>query len=387
VPASVPPLVPFTIHTDQSVLDDLRDRLRRTRWTDQMAGTGWDYGTDVDYLRELCGYWADGFDWRATEARLNRWPHLRTTIDGTQVHAIHATSPHPGAVPLLLTHGWPGSVIEFLGVIDRLVDPPSYGGDAADAFHVVCPSLPGYGWSGPTPEPGWHVRRVADAWAELMTRLGYPRFAAQGGDWGGLITAQLGAYHPQRLLGIHLNLVPPPRPTKEQLAMASPAELESLTAMKRFQETETGYQAIQGTKPQTLAHGLADSPAGLAGWIIEKFRTWSDCGGDVEKAFSRDDLLANLTTYWVTETIGSSIRLYYESLHAGLFGAPDQPITVPTGVAVFPREIYIPPRRFVESHYDVRSWNEMPRGGHFAAMEQPELFVADVAAFFRTLRP
>ncbi|KQC37811.1 epoxide hydrolase family protein [Frankia sp. ACN1ag] len=380
-------LQPFTIDVPDAVLDDLRHRLRRTRWTEQIPGTGWDLGTDVDYLRGLCAYWADGFDWRAAEARLNRWPHLRTVIDGTTVHALHARSPHPDAVPLLLTHGWPGSIVEFGGVIDRLVDPPSYGGDAADAFHVICPSLPGYGWSGPTVERGWHVRRIADAWAELMTCLGYDRFAAQGGDWGGAITAHLGAYHPDRLLGIHLNLVPPPPMTREERANLTPEEIADLDFARRFAQYETGYQAIQGTKPQTLAHALADSPAGLAGWIVEKFRTWSDCDGDVEKAISRDDLLTNITTYWVTETIGSSIRLYYETRAAGLLGAPERQVSTPTGAAIFPKEIYRPARAVIARHYNLRRWTVQPHGGHFAALEQPELFTADVTAFFRTLRP
>ncbi|KJE19934.1 putative hydrolase or acyltransferase of alpha/beta superfamily [Frankia torreyi] len=377
---------PFTVRTDQAVLDDLGDRLRRTRWTDQIPGTGWEYGTDLAYLRDLCEYWGDGFDWRAAEARINRWPHVLTTVDGTPIHAIHARSPHPGAVPLLLIHGWPGSVIEFLDVIDRLADPPAYGGDPAEAFHVVCPSLPGYGWSGPTREGGWHIRRVADALVELMARLGYPRFAAQGGDWGGIAASLLGAHHPDRLLAIHLNLVLAPPPDEAMMAALSAAERAALERVVRFTQTETGYQAIQGTKPQTLAHGLADSPAGLAGWIVEKFRAWSDCDGDVEKAISRDDLLTNITTYWVTGTIGSSVRLYRESMRAGLFGPPDRPVTVPTGVAVFPREIVTPPRRCVEAHYDLRYWSELPRGGHFAALEQPELFAEDVRAFFRLLR-
>ncbi|MCM3923295.1 epoxide hydrolase [Frankia sp. AiPs1] len=380
-------LQPFTIDVPDAVLDDLRQRLRRTRWTEQIPGTGWDLGTDVDYLRGLCAYWADGFDWRAAEARLNRWPHLRTVIDGTTVHALHARSPHPGAVPLLLTHGWPGSIVEFGGVIDRLVDPPAYGGDAADAFHVICPSLPGYGWSGPTVERGWHVRRIADAWAQLMTRLGYDRFAAQGGDWGGAITAHLGAYHPDRLFGIHLNLVPPPPMTRDERANLTPEEIADLDFARRFAQYETGYQAIQGTKPQTLAHALADSPAGLAGWIVEKFRTWSDCDGNVEKAISRDDILTNITTYWVTETIASSIRLYYETRAAGLLGAPERQISTPTGAAIFPKEIYRPARAVIARHYNLQRWTVQPHGGHFAALEQPELFTADVTAFFRTLRP
>ena len=377
---------PYSIKTAQSVLDDLRERLVRTRWPDQIDGAGWDYGTESGYLQDLCAYWANGYDWRSAEQRLNEWPHFLTTIDGTGLHFIHARSTHAGAIPLLLTHGWPGSIVEFLGVIGPLVDPPAHGGDAADAFDVVCPSLPGYAWSGPTRQRGWDVRRVADALAALMTELGYERFGAQGGDWGGLLTSQLGAYHAHRLLGIHLNLVITPPPTEADMAGLSEAELAALGRMAAFQRTEFGYQAIQGTKPQSLAYGLNDSPAGLAGWIVEKFRTWSDCGGDVERAFSRDDLLTNIMAYWVTGTIGSSTRLYYESMKGGAFPVPDIRVSAPTGVAVFPKEIFSPPRRWVENHYHLCHWSELPRGGHFAAMEQPALFVEDVRAFFRLFR-
>jgi len=377
---------PYSIKTAQSVLDDLRERLVRTRWPDQIDGAGWDYGTESGYLQDLCAYWANGYDWRSAEQRLNEWPHFLTTIDGTGLHFIHARSTHAGAIPLLLTHGWPGSIVEFLRVIGPLVDPPAHGGDAADAFDVVCPSLPGYAWSGPTRQRGWDVRRVADALAALMTELGYERFGAQGGDWGGLLTSQLGAYHAHRLLGIHLNLVITPPPTEADMAGLSEAELAALGRMAAFQRTEFGYQAIQGTKPQSLAYGLNDSPAGLAGWIVEKFRTWSDCGGDVERAFSRDDLLTNIMAYWVTGTIGSSTRLYYESMKGGAFPVPDIRVSAPTGVAVFPKEIFSPPRRWVENHYHLCHWSELPRGGHFAAMEQPALFVEDVRAFFRLFR-
>jgi microsomal epoxide hydrolase len=376
----------FAIEVEESVLDDLHERLRRTRWTDQMEGTGWDYGTDLGYLQELCSYWLETYDWRAAEKRLNQWPHFLTRVDGAQIHFIHVRSPHPDAIPLLLIHGWPGSVVEFLDVIGPLVDPPAHAGDAADAFDIVVPSLPGYAWSGPTNARGWDVRRVADAFSVLMTELGYERFGSQGGDWGGLITSQLGAHHADRLVGIHLNLVVTPPPAEADVMALPEGELAKLGRMQEFQRTETGYQAIQSTRPQTLAHGLSDSPAGLAAWIIEKFRAWSDCDGDVERAFSRDDLLTNVMAYWLTGTIGSSIRLYYETMRDGGFPAPDIPIRVPTGVAVFPREIFTPPRSWVEQHYDLRHWTEQPRGGHFAAMEQPDLFVDDVRTFFRVLR-
>jgi microsomal epoxide hydrolase len=378
---------PYTISVDEAVLDDLRQRLKRTRWADQIEGAGWDYGTEREYLRDLCGYWADSFDWLAAEARLNAWPHVVTAVDGQRLHAIHAQSPHAGATPLMLVHGWPGSVVEFLDVIGPLVDPPAYGGDASDAFSVVCPSLPGYCWSGPTTTRGWDVERVAAALVQLMEQLGYPRFGYQGGDWGGLIGSRLGANAPERLLGLHLNLVAVPPPTgPEAFAALTEPELAAMQEYAAFSEQETGYSAIQGTKPQSLAYALTDSPAGLAAWIVEKFRRWSDCNGDVESAFRRDHLLTNITAYWVTGTIGSSMRLYYESMRAGTFGAPAEPVRVPTGVALFPRELLRPPRAWVEAHYDLRHWTEMPRGGHFAAMEQPELFARDVRAFFRTVR-
>ncbi len=376
---------PFEIAVDQAVLDDLSARLRATRWPDCVPGSGWDYGTDRDYLQDLCRFWADGFDWRRAEARLNAYPHFLTEIDGERLHYLHARSPHPGAVPLLLTHGWPGSVVEFLHVIGPLVDPPSYGGDAADAFSVVCPSIPGYAWSGPTRQRGWDIRRVAGALATLMAELGYRRYGAQGGDWGAIATAHLGVLDAGHLLGIHLNMANAPRPPGSDDALLTAAEQADLAAMRAFRAAETGYQAIQGTKPQSLAYGLADSPAGLAGWIVEKFRTWSDADGDLDAVIDRDDLLANLTTYWVTGTAGSAARLYYETRQAGST-MPAGRVAVPTGVARFPREIYRPPRPWVEAAFDVRRWTVMPRGGHFAALEQPELLVADVRAFFRQLR-
>ena len=377
---------PFVVAVPDDQLADLRARLRATRWPDALPGAGWDHGTDLGYLQELCASWADDFDWRQAEARLNAWPQFRTVVDGTQLHHLHVRSPHPGALPLLLTHGWPGSVVEFLGLIGPLTDPPAYGGDAADAFDVVVPSLPGYGWSGPTREAGWDVRRVARALATLMADLGYERYGAQGGDWGGIATAHLGVLDAAHLVGVHLNMANARRPPGSDDATLTADEQRDLAEMRHFRERETGYQAIQGTKPQTLAYALNDSPAGLAGWVVEKFRTWSDCGGDVESVISRDDLLTNLTVYWVTRTAGSSARLYYETLSTGLPVMPTERVEVPTGIARFPREIYRPPRRWVEEAFDVRRWTVMPRGGHFAALEQPELLVDDVRAFFRDLR-
>lgn len=278
-------------------------------------------------------------------------------------------------------------MLEFLKIIGPLTDPVAHGGQAEDAFHVVCPSMPGYGWSGPTTEPGWDIRRVAESEAGLMQALGYDRYGAQGGDWGAIATRTLGTLVPDRLVGIHVNmaLAIPPK-VDDPLAGLTDQELAGLAAGRRFAKEESGYQAIQGTKPQTLAYGLYDSPAGLAGWIVEKFRTWSDCGGDVERSFTRDELLGNIMAYWVTGTIGSSVRLYCETMRSGRFGSNDMVIDVPTGVAVFPAEVYRPPRSWVERQYNLVRWTEMPRGGHFAAMEEPELLVDDIRAFFRPLR-
>jgi microsomal epoxide hydrolase len=382
---------PFRVDVPDPVLDDLRARLARTRWPNQLEGAGWDYGTELGYLQDLCAYWRDVFDWRAQEARLNRWEHFTDEIDGQRIHFLHARSPEADALPLVITHGWPGSIVEFLEVIEPLRDPRAHGGAAADAFHVVCPSLPGYGFSGPTRERGWNPGRVARAWATLMSRLGYSRYGAQGGDWGAIVTGQLARLDPGHVCGIHLNMVTAGQPPGFDPARLTDSEKRALADMAAFVDQGSGYMRIQGTRPQSLGYGLEDSPAGLAGWIVEKFRAWSDCADasgerDVERAFTRDELLTNLTVYWATGTATSSARLYCETLRAGGFGGPAGRIEVPTGCAIFPGEILRPPRAWAEAAYDVRRWTEMPRGGHFAAFEQPELFVEDVRAFFRELR-
>jgi microsomal epoxide hydrolase len=319
---------------------------------------------------------------------LNQQQHFRTEIDGQPIHFVHARSKLEGALPLLITHGWPGSVFEFHKILGPLTDPEAYGGSAADAFHVVCPSMPGYGWSGPTLEPGWDVRRVAQVEAKLMALLGYERYGAQGGDWGAIVTSHLGLVDPGHLAGIHLNMVVvgPPAGVENPLEGVAPEELAGLADMASFQKNETGYQQIQGTKPQTLGMGLNDSPAGLAGWIVEKFRSWSDCDGDVEKRFSKDELLTNIMIYWTTQTINSSLRLYCESMRSGRFAPAGEKIQVPTGCAIFPKEIIRPPRSWAEAAYDVRRWTVFESGGHFAALEEPEVLVGDVRAFFRELR-
>jgi epoxide hydrolase len=374
----------FEIRVDDSVLDDLRDRLALTRLPDQIEGTGWEYGIPVDYVRELVEYWRDTYDWRAQEARLNELAHFRTSIDGQSIHFIHARSPHAEAFPLLLTHGWPGSVVEFLDVIPRLTDPETHDGSAADAFHVVVPSLPGYGFSEPTRTRGWDVGRIASVFAELMGRLGYERYGAQGGDWGAQVATRIGPLDPEHCAAIHLNMPLAERP--DEPVPLSEAEQADLAVMAHFRREESGYAQEQGTKPQTLGVALNDSPAGLLAWIVEKFRAWSDCDGHPENAFTRDQLITNVMTYWVTQTITSSTRLYWERMH---IDAPeDAPgfVGVPTGIARYPKEALRIPRPWVERRYNVTHWVDMPRGGHFAAMEQPTLFVDDLRSFFRTVR-
>jgi pimeloyl-ACP methyl ester carboxylesterase len=374
----------FQVHFDDADLDDLGQRLARARLPDQIEGTGWEYGIPRDYLRELVDYWRDAYDWRAQEARLNELDHFRTRIDGQSVHFVHVRSTHPDALPLLLTHGWPGSVVEFLDVIPRLVQPEAHGGRTEDAFHVVAPSLPGYGLSEPPRTRGWDVSRIARAFVELMSRLGYARYLAQGGDWGAQVTTRIGALDPDHCAAIHLNM-PLASPPGEPVALTDD-EKADLAAMGRFQNEESGYALEQGTRPQTLGVGLNDSPAGLLAWIVEKFRAWSDCDGHPENVFTRDRLITNVMLYWLTQTPTSSARLYWESRHSGAWNEKLAFVDVPTGVARYPREVLRFPRAWVERQYNVTHWADMPRGGHFAAMEQPELFVEDLRRFSRGLR-
>jgi len=387
---------PFRIDIPQADLDDLHDRLDRTRWPQEIPGSGWAYGVPVGYLRELADHWRHRYDWRAAEARLNAWPQFTTEIDGAHIHFAHIRSPEPDAVPLILTHGWPGSVVEFLDVVGPLTDPVAHGGDAADAFHVVVPSIPGFGFSGPTTESGWEPGRIADAWAELMTRLGYERFGAQGGDWGAAISRELGRAHPGRVTGVHLNLLPGAQataePTLEELAGLSPAERErtlaSWESWSAWTADASAYAAVHATRPQTVAYGLTDSPVGQLAWIIEKFREWTDTEELPEEAIDRDLLLTNVMVYWLTGTANSAARIYYERAHTttGRFARPTEPSTAPTALALFPAELQIALRHRAERTDTIVRWTPYDRGGHFAALEVPELLVADVRAFFRTLR-
>ena len=378
---------PFTLRVPDEQIADLTDRLRRTRFPDQAPGEPWAYGTDLAYLRELVAYWAERFDWRAQEARLNALPQYRVPLHDIDLHYLHVPGAGPDPMPLLLLHGWPGSVFEFLEIIPRLTDPARFGGDARDAFTVVAPSLPGFGLSFAPGQARFSAEAIADCLAELMTgELGYRRFGAQGGDWGSFVAARLGLVHAEHLAGIHLNLLPIRR-DRAPVADPTSEERRYLDELALWLAEETGYQLIQGTRPQTLAYGLTNSPAGLAAWIIEKFRAWSDCGGEVEAALDRDHMLANIALYWFTGAIGSSFWPYYARLH-GPWPIPDgRTVDVPTGYCQFPREILRPPRSLAARTFsDIRRWSVMDKGGHFAAMEQPDALAAEVRAFFRPLR-
>lgn len=374
---------PFRIAVADGVLDDLRARLRRTRWPEAELVADGSQGAPLAWIQDICRYWAEGYDWRRREARLNGFAQFTTTIDGLAIHFLHVRSPHPDAMPLLMTHGWPGSVVEFLEVIAPLTDPSAHGGSAADAFHVVCPSLPGFGFSAKPTTTGWGVDRIAAAWCALMARLGYRRYGAHGGDWGSAVTSSLGAQDPQHCAGIHITLAMGSRPALD--GQPGPDEARALERARYYKDWDSGYSKQQSTRPQTLAYGLTDSPAGQAAWILEKFQAWTDCDGHPENILSRDELLDNVMLYWVTASAASSARLYWESFGPGRRST--QPVTVPTGVAVFPKEIVPPVRRWMESRYpDIRHWTEMPRGGHFAAFEQPGLLVDDLRKFFGALR-
>jgi pimeloyl-ACP methyl ester carboxylesterase len=374
---------PFRAEIPQADLDDLRDRLARTRWPDQLPGVGWDYGIPLDYVQELAEYWRTGYDWRVHEQKLNAFPQFTTVIDGQRVHFLHVRSDVPDAMPLVMTHGWPGSIVEFMEVIGPLTDPAAYGGDPADAFHLVVPSIPGFGFSGPTTDRGWDVRRIARTWDELMRRLGYQRYGAQGGDWGSAISRELGLLVPGHLVGVHLNMLFTPV-IPDDVPDLTEEDKARLDRLRSFRVTGSGYAAIQSTRPQTLAYGLTDSPAGQLAWIVEKFGEWTD-NGLPHEAVDRDQLLTNVMLYWLTGTAGSSARLYFETARTRGSGPPETS-DAPTGIAVFPREIAMPVRRLAERSNNIVHWSELDRGGHFAAMEAPDLLVRDVREFFRKLR-
>jgi pimeloyl-ACP methyl ester carboxylesterase len=387
VPSGVA-IQPFRIAIPDADVDDLRDRLARTRWPAELSTGGWSRGVPGPYVRELAEYWRTGYDWRNAEAQLNEQPQFTTAIDGQDIHFIHVRSPEPGALPLVLTHGWPGSFVEFRRVIGPLADPRAHGGDPADAFHLVIPSMPGFGFSSPVRETGWTTERIAGAWAELMDRLGYQRYGAQGGDFGAFVSPALARRAPDRVLGIHLNaatygFIPWGEVADDELATFSDVEKARLERLGRFYSEGNGYFQIQATRPNTIGYGLTDSPVGQLAWIVDKFKEWTHPPVDLpERAISRDDLLTNVSIYWLTRTGASSAHIYYESVHSGSYGDP--PLATPTGVAVFAEDVAI--RRFGERGFNIVHWSDFDQGGHFAAMEVPDLLVADVRAFFRGLR-
>ena len=360
----------FRIEISDGAIDDLKRRLETTRWPDAETPDDWSQGIPLAYMQELCAYWASDYDWRATEARINQFPQFKTEIEGLDIHFLYVRSKHADALPLIITHGWPGSVVEFLKVIEPLTDPTAHGGEASDAFHVVCPSLPGYGFSDKPTTTGWGVEKIATAWDTLMTRLGYERYVSQGGDWGAAITTVIGMQDLGHCIGIHVNM-PTARPTKESLGNPTEREQRALAGGKHYQDWDSGYSKQQSTRPQTLGYGLVDSPAGQAAWILEKFWSWTDCDGHPENVLTRDELLDNVMLYW--ESFG----------RARGAGSVD----LPTGCSIFPREIVPVPRSWAEEGYrNIVYWNELEKGGHFAAFEQPELFVEELRKCFRLMR-
>jgi pimeloyl-ACP methyl ester carboxylesterase len=372
---------PYVIAVGDEVLEDLRDRLTRTRWPEEELVEDWSQGIPLSYVQEMCDYWAKSYEWREREATLNRFDHFTSVIDDCEIHYVHQRSPHQDATALLLSHGWPGSIVEFHKVIEPLTNPTAFGGRAEDAFHVICPSLPGYGFSGNPPTTGWGVEKIADVFTELVTGLGYEEFGAQGGDWGSAITTAIGGRHPEHCLGIHLNMVMRGKRPKDR--EPNEEEQAALKAAAHYTEWDSGYSTQQGTRPQTLGYGLTDSPAGQLAWILEKFWAWTDNEGHPEDALSKDEMLDNVMLYWVTKSATSSARLYWESFR----GLRPAQVNVPTGVACFPHEIIPPVRAWSDGIYtDIRRWTKMPKGGHFAAFEQPELFIDDVRSFFAEIR-
>ena len=377
---------PYKIEVPQAILDDLQERLAHMRWPDEVASAGWDYGANLAYMKELAEYWLTQFDWRAQERAINAFAHYRAKIDDWDIHFIHERGRGPNPLPLIITHGWPSSFFEMLKIIPLLTDPASHGGDPADSFDVIVPSMPGYGFSSRPTRRGITTADIAHLWARLMTEgLEYRRFGAHGGDIGAGVTTRLGFQYPDQIVGIHVTAVagPNPTPTADELSEAERAFLE---IGERWEVEEGGYRHIQATRPQTLAYGLNDSPIGLAAWIVEKFRAWSDCSGEVERRFTKDELLTNVTIYWVTETINSSIRLYYEHRHNPRLFNPGQHFQVPCAVALTREDVDRAPREWAERTYNVQHWTDMPRGGHFFALEEPELLAEDIRDFFRALR-
>ncbi|MEY8212610.1 MAG: epoxide hydrolase [Gammaproteobacteria bacterium] len=372
----------FQLEVTDAVLDDLKKRLSMTRWPNKETPEDWSQGIPLGYMQELCDYWQHEYDWRAREERLNRFPQFITEIDGVDIHFIHLPSVHENARPLIITHGWPGSVVEFHKVIEPLADPTAHGGNTEDAFHVVVPSLPGYGFSGKPEVTGWGIEKIADIWGELMARLGYDHYFAQGGDWGAMVTTHIGLQDKEHCDAIHLNM-PVVIPDANTMAELTPSEQASLMSMKFYQDWDSGYSKQQSTRPQTVGYGLVDSPSGQAAWIIEKFYQWTDCNGHPENAISRDELLDNVMMYWLSKSAASSARLYWESFK----NPPQDEVDIPTGCSIFPKEIVRPSERWIRKRFtNLKYYNELEKGGHFAAFEQPEIFLQEIRTYFRSLR-
>ena len=383
-------ITPFEIVVPDAAISDLKTRLQNTRLPDQISETTWEYGTDKTYLTELIDYWENEFDWKEQERTLNEFDHFKTEIDEIEMHFIHQRSEHPNAIPLMIVHGWPGSISEFSKIIDPLVDPVAYGGSASDAFHVITPSLPGFGFSSAPTQPGYSPEKIAHILAALMEKIGYQRYAIAGGDWGAIINRYLAFNYPDRLIGLHSNMMLAGPPTdREQRADVTQVEETARAARGAYMQNERAYQQIQGSKPQTLGYGLNDSPTGLAAWIVEKFHGWTDmpqgATGYLDNHFTKDELLTNIAIYWFTGTITSSTRIYYENSKTPI-ETPLGFINVPTGAAIFPAEIFVTPRAWAEAAYDLRHWSVMSEGGHFAALEKPDLYLNDLQIFFRLLR-
>ena len=383
-------ITPFDIVVSDAAISDLKTRLQNTRLPDQISETTWEYGTDKTYLTELIDYWENEFDWKEQERTLNEFDHFKTEIDEIEMHFIHQRSEHPNAIPLMIVHGWPGSISEFSKIIDPLVDPVAYGGSASDAFHVITPSLPGFGFSSAPTQPGYSPEKIAHILAALMEKIGYQRYAIAGGDWGAIINRYLAFNYPDRLIGLHSNMMLAGPPTdREQRADVTQVEETARAARGAYMQNERAYQQIQGSKPQTLGYGLNDSPTGLAAWIVEKFHGWTDmpqgATGYLDNHFTKDELLTNIAIYWFTGTITSSTRIYYENSKTPIETALGF-INVPTGAAIFPAEIFVTPRAWAEAAYDLRHWSVMSEGGHFAALEKPDLYLNDLQIFFRLLR-
>ncbi|MEE9608863.1 MAG: epoxide hydrolase [Myxococcota bacterium] len=375
-------MTPFRIEASDAELEDLKRRLQATRWPEPAPVDDWSQGIPLAYVQEVCAYWAEKYDWRVREARLNAFPQFRTPIDGLGIHFVHLRSPHADALPLVISHGWPGSIVEFHKVIEALARPTEHGGEAHDAFHVVCPSLPGYGFSDKPRQPGWGVDKIGEVWDQLMLRLGYERYVAQGGDWGAMVTTAIGVQNRGHCAGIHLNM-PIALPDPATMNELTEAEQATLAALQHYEQWDSGYSKQQSTRPQTLGYGLVDSPAGQAAWILEKFWSWTDCDGHPENVLSRDELLDNVMLYWLPASAASSARLYWESFRQ----LSMDEVVLPTGCSIFPKEIIRTSRRWAEKRFrQIVHWNELERGGHFAAFEQPDIFVDELRACFRHVR-